>query len=98
MMRWWWFGPAVTDAELDREITAMKAGGFGGFEVQPVYALTTDDPSSGIVNLPYLSEPFIAALRHANETAARLGMRMDVTIGSGWPFGGPHVPMTEAAS
>ncbi|MFL6618075.1 MAG: hypothetical protein ACJ8MH_05710, partial [Povalibacter sp.] len=48
MMRWWWFGPAVTDAELDREITAMKASGFGGFEVQPVYALTTDDPSNGI--------------------------------------------------
>jgi hypothetical protein len=25
MMRWWWFGPAVTHAELRREILAMKA-------------------------------------------------------------------------
>ncbi len=45
MMRWWWFEPAVAHEELDREIAAMKAGGFGGFEVQPVYALSSADPS-----------------------------------------------------
>ncbi len=33
MMRWWWFGPAVTKPELQREIEAMKAAGIGGFEV-----------------------------------------------------------------
>jgi hypothetical protein len=43
MMRWWWFGPAVTPVELDREIAAMKAGGFGGFEVQPVRLVRTTD-------------------------------------------------------
>src|SRR5687767_2117956 len=37
MMRWWWFGPAVSEPELKREIAAMKAGGYGGFEIQPVY-------------------------------------------------------------
>src|SRR5687768_13207170 len=26
MMRWWWFGPAVSEPELKREISAMKAG------------------------------------------------------------------------
>ncbi|GFE80025.1 hypothetical protein GCM10011487_20250 [Steroidobacter agaridevorans] len=98
MMRWWWFGPAVEHQELDREIAAMKAGGFGGFEVQPVYALSTDDPSTGIVNTPYLSDPFLTALRHTSETARASGMRMDVTLGSGWPFGGPHIPITEAAA
>src|SRR5687768_13863628 len=40
MMRWWWFGPAVSEPELKREITAMKAGGYGGFEIQPVYPLS----------------------------------------------------------
>jgi hypothetical protein len=98
MMRWWWFGPAVAHDELDREIAAMKAGGFGGFEVQPVYALSSDDPSNGIVNTPYLSDSFLAALRHTSETARASGMRMDVTLGSGWPFGGPHIPITEAAA
>ena len=84
MMRWWWFGPAVTDAEIDREIRAMKAGGFGGFEVQPVYPLSPDDAPAGLKNLPYLSDAFIAALRHAAQTAKKEGMRIDVTGGSGW--------------
>ena len=34
MMRWWWFGPAVTHAEIEREMRLMKEGGIGGFEVQ----------------------------------------------------------------
>ena len=24
-------------------------------------------------------------------------MRMDLTLGSGWPYGGPHIPITQAA-
>ncbi|WP_162244363.1 glycosyl hydrolase [Sphingomonas sp. Leaf339] len=98
MVRWWWFGPAVDTAELDREIVAMKAGGFGGFEVQPTYPLSLDDPAVGIRTLPYLSDPFLSALRHVGDTAHATGMRMDVTIGSGWPFGGPHVPVSQAAA
>jgi hypothetical protein len=39
MMRWWWFGPAVTKPELKREIEVMKAAGIGGFEIQPVYPM-----------------------------------------------------------
>lgn len=98
MVRWWWFGPSVTEAELDREIGAMKAGGFGGFEVQPTYPLSPDDERAGIRNLPYLSQPFLDALRHVGETARKDHMRMDLTLGSGWPFGGPHIPATQAAS
>ena len=30
MMRWWWFGPAVTNEELGRELQAMKDAGIGG--------------------------------------------------------------------
>lgn len=96
MMRWWWFGPAVTPPEIDREIRAMKAGGFGGFEVQPVYPLSPD--SATLRNLPWLSDDFIAALRHAAHTGRVEGMRVDVTGGSGWPFGGPHIPIDQAAA
>src|SRR5579872_6135459 len=56
MMRWWWFGAAVEKPELEREMRAMKEGGIGGFEVQPVYPLTLDDPAHGLVNHPYLSK------------------------------------------
>ena len=30
MMRWWWFGPAVTKAELKLELQQMKEDGIGG--------------------------------------------------------------------
>src|SRR2546430_14664598 len=98
MMRWWWFGPAVTKKELERELRLMKEGGIGGFEVQAVYPLLPDDPSSGIKSLPYLSDAFIDALRFTSTKARELGLRMDLPLGSGWPYGGPSVPITDAAA
>lgn len=97
MMRWWWFGPAVTKAELEREMRAMKQGGIGGFEVQPVYPLTLDDPQRGLKNLPFLSPEFIEALRFVGAKGKELGLRVDLTLGSGWPYGGPNIPITQAA-
>jgi glycosyl hydrolase family 106( putative alpha-L-rhamnosidase) len=98
MMRWWWFGPAVTTRELEREMRLMKEGGIGGFEVQPVYPLVLDDASRGIKTLPFLSDEFIDALRFTSKKARELGLRLDLTIGSGWPYGGPQVPVAQAAS
>jgi len=98
MMRWWWFGPAVTHAELEREMRLMKDAGIGGFEVQPVYPLTVDDPAKGLVNLRYLSPEFLDAVRFTSNTARQLGLRMDMTMGSGWPYGGPHISGSLAAT
>ena len=97
MMRWWWFGPAVTKPELAREMQQMKAGGFGGFEIQPVYPLELDDPAKGFRNLPYLSNEFLDDVRFVNDQAHGLGLRASLTLSSGWPYGGPHTPVTEAA-
>jgi hypothetical protein len=97
MMRWWWFGPAVTKPELEHEMLLMKSAGIGGFEVQPVYPLALDDPTTGIKTLPFLSDEFIDALRFVSEKAKDLGLRMDLTLGSGWPYGGPQVPVHHAA-
>jgi len=96
-MRWWWFGPSVTKLELEREMRVMWAGGIGGFEVQPVYALEVDNPAKGFRNFKYLSDEFLDDLRFTGEKAKELGLRMDLTLGSGWPFGGPHIPITQAA-
>ena len=97
MMRWWWFGSAVTQGELERELKVMKAAGIGGVEIQPVYPLELDDPPRNIRNLPYLSDDFLQNVRFTAEKAKQLGLRVDVTLGSGWPYGGPHTPITEAA-
>jgi hypothetical protein len=98
MMRWWWFGPAVAKPELEREILAMKAGGIGGFEIQPVYPMALDDAARGIHNAPYLSPEFLDTVSFANRTGRANGLRVDMTLASGWPYGGPHVTVDEAAS
>jgi len=97
MMRWWWFGPAVDKTELARELRTMKAGGIGGAEIQPVYALDLDDPAKNFRNLPYLSKDFLDMVSFAAQTAHELGMRLNLTLGSGWPYGGSYVPATDAA-
>ena len=97
MMRWWWFGPAVTRPELTQELESMKAAGIGGVEIANLYPLVLDDPNTGFHNMPFLSEEHLDSLRFAADEARRLGLRVDVTLGSGWPFGGPEIPVTEAA-
>ena len=97
MMRWWWFGPSVAHDELERELRTMKQGGIGGVEIQPVYPLALDDEAAGVRNLSYLSDGFLEALRFASRTAHSLGMRLDLTLGSGWPYGGPMVPISDSA-
>ena len=97
MMRWWWFGPAVTKPEIRRELEQMKAAGIGGVEIATLYPQALDDLQRGFRNLPYLSDEYIDALRFAASEGMRLGLRIDITLGSGWPFGGPHIPVTQAA-
>ncbi|HYE71924.1 MAG TPA: glycosyl hydrolase, partial [Blastocatellia bacterium] len=97
MMRWWWFGPTISKEEVERELKVMKEGGIGGVEIQPVYPVVLDDKEKGHKTLPFLSNEFIELLRFTNDKARELGMRVDLTIGSGWPYGGPMVPISEAA-
>jgi glycosyl hydrolase family 106( putative alpha-L-rhamnosidase) len=97
MMRWWWFGPAVTKTELLRELEEMKATGIGGVEVAALYPQSLDNDATGLHNGRYLSDEYIDDLRFAAHEATRLGLRMDLTLGSGWPFGGPAIPVTQAA-
>jgi hypothetical protein len=97
MMRWWWFGPAVTKPELELELKTMRDAGIGGVEIQPVYPLMLDDEAKGIKNLQYLSPEFLDDVSFANRTAHSLGLRVDITLGSGWPYGGSHTTLALAA-
>src|SRR5258708_36159240 len=47
MMRWWWFGPAVTKPELEREMRVMKDGGIGGMEAHTAVPRTLLRPGIG---------------------------------------------------
>lgn len=97
IMRWWWFGPSVVQPELQKELETMRSAGIGGVEIQPVYPLMLDDPTQGIHNFPYLSPEFLSDVSFANRTARAMGLRVSLTLGSGWPYGGPHTPLALAA-
>lgn len=97
MVRWWWFGPAVVKPEIAHELDQMHAAGIGGVELAAEYPLALDDPSKGILNLRYGSPEYVDMLHFANDHATALGMRVDLTLGSGWPYGGPNIPIDLAA-
>jgi alpha-L-rhamnosidase len=97
MVRWWWFGAAVEKPEILKELEQMKANGIGGAELAFVYAEVLDDPSKGLKNLPFLSPEMLDAVNYAQSEGHRLGLRIDVTLCSGWPYGGPAISLEEAA-
>ena len=97
MVRWWWYGPAVTKPMLEQEMNTMKAGGIGGFEVQPTYPLSLDGELPGVHNIKFLSPEFYDMLNFTSAKAKELGLRMDLTLGSGWPYGGPMFSKSEGA-
>ena len=90
MMRWWWFGPDQTPERIRRELTAMRDAGLRGAEVSYVYPMSGEGDA-------FLSAAHLANLRHAGEVAEELGLRLDITLGSGWSYGGRHIGSEHAA-
>lgn len=96
-VHWWWFGPAVTRPEVERELKVMHRAGIASVLIYPVYPISPDDPAHGIRNLRYLSPEFLDVLGHAVRYARQLGMTVEIVIGTGWPYGGPSVTPDRAA-
>jgi hypothetical protein len=97
MVRWWWFGLAVQKPEILRELQQMKADGIGGAELAFEYPQVLNDPAKGLVNLPFLSPEMLDDVSYAQAQGRKLGLRIDVTLGSGWPYGGPNTTLEDAA-
>jgi len=96
MVRWWWFGPAVVKPEILRELQQMKADGIQGAELAFVYPEVLDEPAKGLKNFPFLSPEMLDDVNYAQSEGRKLGLRIDVTLCSGWPYGGPHITLEEA--
>jgi alpha-L-rhamnosidase len=97
MVRWWWFGIAVEKPEILRELQQMKADGIGGVELAFVYPQVVDSPAKGLVNQRFLSSEMLDNVNYAQAEAHKLGLRVDVTLGSGWPYGSPATTLAESA-
>ena len=89
--RWWWYGCMVTERDIDRQLLEMKNAHMGGVEIQITYPLDFDGGETGRRHINFFSPEFFGILSHTVEYARSLGMQVDFTLGSGWPFGGPFI-------
>ena len=67
--------------------------GIGALEITPLYGVQGNQAN----NIPYLSDQWMEMLRYTQEQGKRNNIEIDMATGTGWPFGGPWVPLEESA-
>ncbi|HKJ30339.1 MAG TPA: glycosyl hydrolase [Balneolales bacterium] len=92
--RWWWLGNAVDSTGLSYNLKKMDKAGFGGVELSLIYG--TKGFENKFIN--FLSPKWMQMYSYTVNESKKLGMGVDLTGGSGWPFGGPNVSIQNAAS
>ena len=92
--RWWWMGNAVDKESITWQLESFAQAGLGGVEITPIYGV------KGYENkfLDFLSPEWLDMLDHTLAEADRLGLGVDMTMGTGWPYGGPQVEPEYAAT
>lgn len=92
--RWWWMGNAVDEKGLDKQLTTLNKAGFGGVEIVPIYGAKGFEKQY----LTYLSPEWMKMLQFTTNKAKSLNMGVDMSVGTGWPIGGPQVNEQDAAT
>ena len=80
-------GSAVTKEDIDAQLGYFAKSGLGGVHIIPIYGVKGLDSQ----NIPFLSESWLDVMQFTVKEGKRLGLGVDLTTGTGWPFGGPNV-------
>ena len=91
----WWMGSAVDEAGLEYQCRELSDKGFGGFHVIPIYGAKNGWEKKWKT---LLSDEWVATWNMAADLAGRHGLGIDLTMGSGWCFGGPWIDKEHATS
>ncbi len=91
--RWWWLGSAVDKQNLQWTMQEYARHGIGAVEITPLYGVQGNQAN----NIPYLSDQWMEMLRQVQDNGRQTGIEVDMATGTGWPFGGPWVPLEESA-
>ena len=91
--RWWWLGSAVDKPNLEWNLSEYARVGIGAVEITPLYGVKGNEKNE----LSFLSPQWMQALKDVQDIAREKGIEVDMNCGTGWPFGGPLVPIEEAA-
>lgn len=92
-VRWWWLGSAVDKPNLEWSLGQYATHGIGAVEITPIYGVQGNEAN----DIPFLSPEWMDMLRFTEEQCHSKGIETDMATGTGWPFGGPWVPIEEAA-
>lgn len=90
---WWWMGNSVTKDGITENLQAYQKSGFGGMHIIPIYGEKGDEENF----IEFLSPKWMEMLVHTLNEAGKLGMQIDMTSGTGWPFGGPNINYDNSA-
>ena len=91
--RWWWMGSAVDSAGIHHNLVSLSKAGIGGVEITPIYGVMGEEENS----IDYLSLRWMNMLNYTIKIADSLSMGVDMSLGTGWPYGGPQVEQHHAA-
>lgn len=94
----WWMASAVDERGIEFQCAELAAKGFGGFHVIPIYGAYGTNGCYRQEWRELLSTEWIDAWNMAARTARRHGLGIDLTMGSGWCFGGPWIDRGHAPS
>ncbi|PPL04387.1 glycosyl hydrolase [Parapedobacter indicus] len=92
--RWWWMGNAVDTENLTAAMSKYSEVGIGGLEIAPIYGARGFEDRY----LQFLSPAWVDRFQFALREGDRLDLGIDLTTGTGWPFGGPQVSVENAAT
>lgn len=92
-LRWWWLGSAVDKPNLAWNMEQYARAGVGTVEITPIYGVQGNEHN----DIAYLSPKWMEMLRYTEDEGRRNNIEIDMATGTGWPFGGPWVPLSEAA-
>ena len=84
---WWWHGSAVDETNIAHELQRFHDAGLGGVQITSIYGTKGAEARE----IPYLSPRWLEMMGYTVDEARRLGMGVDMSLGSGWCFGGPTV-------
>ena len=90
---WWWMGSGVSREGITRQLEQFAQAGLGGVHIIPIYGVRGYESQFK----SYLKPEWLAHFQHTIREANRLGLGVDLTTGTGWPFGGPNVTAEMAA-
>ncbi len=84
---WWWMAGAVNEKDIKHSLEDFKRIGIGGVHIIPIYGAKGYEKEFK----PFLGDEWMKMLQYTVAEAKKLNIGVDMSTGSGWPFGGPNI-------